>query len=444
MGKRIIVYAVEPDSAAHDAGIEPGDVLLSVNGQQIQDIFDYRFLTADSNLLIEIEKRDGELWEIEVEKDEYEELGLEFENPLISEAKSCTNKCIFCFIDQLPKGMRETVYFKDDDSRLSFLSGNYITLTNFKENELERIIKYKMSPVNVSVHTTNPELRVSMLGNRFAGNVLEKIKELTKGGIKVNAQIVLCRGVNDASELDNTIRELSELFPGLLSVSVVPVGLTKWREGLYELTPFDRQSSLNVVEQVTAWQKTLLEKYGTRIVYLADEFYIMAEVELPTCEEYEDFPQIENGVGLMSLLLDGFYEHIKNNGEMLDDHMKKIKGRRELTIATGACPYKYIKQMAQLLEKRYNNLKVTVVPIKNDFFGENVTVTGLITGCDIVSQLKDKQTGDEILISRSMLRSGEELLLDDYTVDMIADELNKRVVIVENDAVDFINKILGM
>ncbi len=444
MENRIVIYAVQADSAAHDAGIEPGDVLLSINGQKIQDIFDYRFLATDSNLFVEIEKMNGELWEIEVEKDEYEDFGLEFEDPLISGAKSCTNKCIFCFIDQLPQGMRESVYFKDDDSRLSFISGNYVTLTNIKEDELERIIKYKMSPVNVSVHTTNPELRVMMLGNRFAGNVMEKIRKLTEGGIKVNAQIVLCRGINDSSELDRTIRELSGLFPGLVSISVVPVGLTKWREGLYKLKPFDQKSSFNVVEQVTAWQQELYKKYGTRIVYLADEFYIMAQMELPSCEEYEDFPQIENGVGLMSLLLEGFYEHIRNNGEMLDFHMKQIRGVRELTIATGVCPYNYIKQMAQFLEKRYNNLKIAVVPIKNNFFGENVTVTGLITGCDLVSQLTDKQLGDEILISKSMLRSGEELFLDDYTVDMVSQKLKKRVVIADNNPQDFINKILGM
>lgn len=444
MKKSIIVYAVEPGSAAHDAGIEAGDVLLSINGQKMLDIFDYRFLTTDSNLLIEIEKKNGELWEIEIEKDEYEDLGIEFEDPLISAAKSCTNKCIFCFIDQLPKGMRESVYFKDDDSRLSFLSGNYVTLTNIKEDELLRIVRYKMSPVNVSVHTTNPELRVFMLGNRFAGNVLEKIKKLTDGGIKVNAQIVLCRGINDASELDRTIRDLSDLYPGLLSISVVPVGITKWREGLFKLEPFDQNSSIEVVEQVTSWQRELLKKHGTRIVYLADEFYIMAQKELPSCCEYEDFPQIENGVGLMSLLLEGFYEHMGNHGEMLDSHMKKKNGAREVTIATGVCPYNYIKQMAQFLEKRYNNLKVTVVPIKNNFFGENVTVTGLITGCDLVSQLEGRRLGDEILISRSMLRSGEELFLDDYTVDTVSKRLDKRVGIVDNNPEDFINKILGI
>jgi len=444
MENRIIICAVQPDSAAHDAGIEPGDVLLSINGQKIEDVFDYRFLATDSNLLVEIEKKNGEVWEIEVEKDEYEDLGLEFEDPLISGAKSCTNKCIFCFIDQLPKGMRESLYFKDDDSRLSFLSGNYVTLTNISDEELERIIRYKMSPVNVSVHTTNPELRVLMLRNRFAGNVLERIRKLTDGGIKVNAQIVLCRGINDKEELNRTIKDLSDLYPGLESISVVPVGLTKWREGLYRLVPYDRESSLEVVSQVTTWQQKLLNKFGSRIVYLADEFYIMANKDLPPCEEYEDFPQIENGVGLMSLLLGGFYEFMGKHGNRLDSYMNKKREKRRITIATGVCPHEYIKQMAQFLEKRYNNLKIEVVPIKNNFFGENVTVTGLITGCDLVSQLEGRDLGDEVLISKSMLRAGEEIFLDDYTVDTVGKKLGRQVVIVENDAEDFILKILGI
>jgi len=444
MKNRTVIHAVQPDSAAHDAEIEPGDILLSINGQEIQDIFDYRFLTTDRNLLVEIEKKDGELWEIEVEKDEYEELGLEFDDPLITEAKSCTNKCIFCFIDQLPKGMRETVYFKDDDSRLSFLSGNYVTLTNMDEKELDRIVRYRMSPVNVSVHTTNPELRKFMLGNRFAGDVLDKIGMLCKGGITVNAQIVLCRGVNDGAELDKTIGELSDLYPEVASISIVPVGLTKWREGLYKLEPYDAQASSDVLKQVGAWQQKMVKKYDTRLVYLADEFYIMAGEGLPACDEYEDFPQIENGVGLMSLFIYEFNKYMEKQEKKLDKHCSRFDGERLVSIATGICASKYIKQLAQLLEKRYNNLRVTVYPIKNDFFGENVTVTGLLTGGDLLTQLNTQELGNELLISRSMLRSGEETFLDDCTVEELGNKLCRKVTIVENSGEDFIKKILGI
>ncbi len=442
--KRIAIKAVQPDSAAHDADIRPGDYLLSVNGQKIVDIFDYRFLTADTEFTVEIEKSNGELWEIEVEKDEYEDFGLEFEDPMISGARSCSNKCIFCFIDQLPRGMRDTVYFKDDDSRLSFLTGNYVTLTNMKKSDIERVIKYRMTPVNVSVHTTNPELRRYMLGNRFAGDVKEKMKLLIDGGIDINAQIVLCRDINDGPELDRTLDDLSELYPGVKSISVVPVGLTKWREGLQELKPFDVKTSTEVLKQVGQWQKRFIEKHGTRLVYLADEFYIKAGAELPQCEEYEDFPQIENGVGLMSLLIHEFHECMDCNGEMLEKHFSSMSKIRHVSIATGVCSYKYIKELAQILEKRYNNLKVTVFPINNNFFGENVTVTGLLTGNDLIIQLDKQELGTELLISRSMLKSGEEIFLDDITVKELAEKLDTRVTIVENSGDDFIYKIAGI
>ncbi len=441
---RVVIYRVEPDSAAMDAGIEPGDFLLSVNGQAVEDIFDYRFLTTDTNLLLEIEKKNGELWEIEIEKDEYEDLGLDFEDPLIAEAKSCCNKCVFCFIDQLPKGMRETVYFKDDDSRLSFLSGNYITLTNMKKSELERIIRYKMTPVNVSVHTTNPDLRKTMLRNRFAGDVLEKIRMLTEGGITVNTQIVLCKGFNDGAELDRTIRELSELAPGVASISVVPVGLTKWREGLTKLEPFSTEESIAVLDQVSKWQEKLFKSFGSRLVYLADEFYIKAGAKLPELSEYEDFPQIENGVGLMTLFIHEFHEYLRKHQEEIDQYWRKQAKTRMVSIATGKCAYIYIKQLAQVLEKRYNNLEVLVYPIENNFFGENVTVTGLLTGSDIAAQLKGMELGSELLLSESMLRSGEEVLLDDYTVEMLSKELNTEIIIVKNNGEDLVNRILGL
>ncbi len=442
--KPIIIKSVEPDSAAMEAGIEPCDFLLSVNGQAITDIFDYRFLTTDSRLLVEVEKRDGERWEIDIEKDEYEDLGLDFEDPLISEAKSCTNKCVFCFIDQLPKGMRQTVYFKDDDSRLSFLSGNYITLTNMKTQDIERIIRYRMTPVNVSVHTTNPGLRRMMLGNRFAGDVLEKIRLLTEGGVAVNAQIVLCKGLNDGTELDRTINELSDLYPGVASISVVPVGLTGFREGLYHLEPFTVEDSAAVLEQVEGWQQKLLEKCGTRIVYLADEFYIKAGAELPPYEAYEDFPQIENGVGLMTLLFYEFNEYLRRHAKKLQNYWSKAGGSRTVSIATGKCAFMHIKQLAQILERRYNGLKIHIYPIENGFFGENVTVTGLLTGGDIASQLDGKELGSELLLSRSMFKSGEELFLDDVTLYELCGRLGTEITITENEGGDLIEKILGI
>ncbi|HHW49749.1 MAG TPA: DUF512 domain-containing protein, partial [Clostridiaceae bacterium] len=405
------IDVVQPDSIAEDAGIEPGDKLLSINGQKIKDIFDYRFLTTEEKLVLCIEKRDGEIWEVEIEKEQYEDLGIEFENPMIDDATSCTNKCIFCFIDQLPKGMRKTLYFKDDDARLSFLTGNYVTLTNIDNSQIDRIIRYKMSPVNVSVHTTNPGLRVFMLNNRFAGDVLDKIKKLTDGGIIVNCQIVLCKGINDGDELDRTIADLGSLYPGVRSVSVVPVGITKYRDGLYKLEPFDKESSNIVINQIADWQKDFLKKYGTRLVYAADEFYIMAGLELPKYEEYEDFPQLENGVGLIALFRQEFYEHLENLNVKVPENY-----RRNVSIATGVLGYRYIKKMAEDLEKRIENLKINVYEIKNSFFGENVTVTGLLTGADIVSQLSGKELGDVLLISRSTLKAGEDLLLDDYTV----------------------------
>lgn len=434
--KRNVIKAVTHGSAAFDAGIEPGDILLSVNGQGIEDIFDYRFLITEELISVEIEKIDGEIWEVEIEKDVYEDPGLEFEDSLMDESKSCTNKCIFCFIDQLPKGMRETVYFKDDDSRLSFLTGNYVTLTNMKTADLDRIIRYRMSPINVSVHTTDPELRRFMLGSRLAGDVLDKIRMLVSGGITVNAQIVLCRDINDDEHLDRTLTDLMSLYPGVGSISIVPVGITRWRQGLYELKPFDAASSGKVIEQVEAYQALMRRLHGSAAVYLADEFYIMSGRELPGYEAYEDFPQLENGVGMVAMFRSEFYDFLNNEAPA-------FKGERHISIATGFSASEYIKGMASELENRYNGLKVDVFPIKNDFFGENVTVTGLLTGGDIAAQLDKNRLGSELLISRSMLRSGEQVFLDDYTVEKLEKSSGVKVTVVDNDGAEFVRKILG-
>ena len=431
------IYMVEPGSIAEEAGIEAGDILLSINEKDIKDIFDLRYYQAAEELLLEIEKPDGEIWEIEIEKDEEDDLGLGFEDSLIDGAKSCTNKCIFCFIDQLPKGMRETVYFKDDDSRLSFLTGNYVTLTNVTNEELNRIINYRMSPINVSVHTTDPNLRKFMLGNRFAGDVLDKIKLLTDSGIEVNCQIVLCRNINDKDELERTIGDLAKLVPGINSISIVPVGISRHRENLFELLPFDKESSYQVIEQVKIWQDRLLEEKGTRLVYLSDEFYINADVELPHYKDYEGFPQIENGVGMAA----SFIKEVK------DALRKKKTGafdeKRYISIATGRLVHKIILQLVEEIKSRFPELEVRVYDIRNDFFGPNVTVSGLLTGQDISAQLKDMDLGQELLISRSMLRAGEEVLLDDYQVTRLEEELNIKIRIVENDGRDFVNALIG-
>ncbi|MCR4435832.1 MAG: DUF512 domain-containing protein [Clostridiales bacterium] len=433
----VSVYSVSAGSIAQEAGIEQGDVLLSINGAGIRDIFDYRFLITGENIVVKVQKPSGEIWEVDIEKDEYEDLGIEFRNSMIDETKSCRNKCIFCFIDQLPKGLRKTLYFKDDDSRLSFLTGSYITLTNVSDEDIDRIIRYRMAPINISVHTTNPGLRKYMLKNRHAGNVMDRIKKLVDGGITVNCQIVLCRNVNDGRELDRTLSDLVKLYPGMKSISVVPVGITKYREGLCELAPYDKESSAEVVKQVEGWQRKMFQTLKSRIVYIADEFYIMAGIEIPDYEVYEDFPQIENGVGLIASLRDEFNESLKSlpGGRLAQE--------RHISIATGVLAYRYIKEMCEAVEKKYRGLTISVYKIKNDFFGENITVTGLLTGRDIMSQLSGVDLGTELLICRSMLKAGEELLLDDFTVAMLEGGLDVKITVVENNGKDFVDKVLG-
>lgn len=440
-----VVKSVIAGSIAEEAQIKMGDSIVSINGEKINDIFDYKFLSANEDLLIKVIKKNGEIWEISVEKEEYDNLGIEFEEYLINDEKSCTNNCVFCFIDQLPKGMRKTLYYKDDDSRLSFLTGNYITLTNMNKKDIERVIKYKMSPINISVHTTNPNLRKKMMNNKFAGDIMKKISMLYKGGIKLNCQIVLCRDINDNSELDRTISDLSEYYPNLQSISVVPVGITKYREGLASLKKFDCESSIKVVKQITEWQEKLIRKLGTRLVYLADEFYIMAEHEMPAYDHYEDFPQIENGVGLIAMLMKEFNEEF----DILQKEKAKNDTKRKtdikiihISIATGISPYKYIKEIAEKLAEFYQ-IKVSVYPIINTFFGENITVTGLLTGNDIINQLKDKDLGDELLISKSMLKADEDIFLDDISVINLQKVLKTKTVIVENNGKDLIEKVLG-
>lgn len=434
--KNAVIQTIAAGSIAEEAGMQPGDRILSIDGQPVKDIFDYRFLSTQEKFVLRLQKPDGDLWDIDIEKDEYEDLGVEFAEPLADCERSCSNKCIFCFIDQLPKGMRNTLYFKDDDARLSFLTGNYITMTNMDNDDIDRIIKYRLSPVNVSVHTTNPELRKFMLRNRFAGDVAAKIGKLVSSGISVNCQIVLCRGINDGEELDRSIEELAEMYPGVHSISVVPVGLTKHRKELFDLVSYDRGSSSAVICQLENHSRSFIKKYGSAIVYAADEFYALAGREIPEYNKYEDFPQLENGVGMLSLFKHEFNETLQM--------MQNIKPGKErvISVATGMLAYEFMAGCAKKMEKLYNGLKIKVYGIKNDFFGESVTVSGLVTGIDMIRQLSGKELGGELLIPANMLRAGERVFLDDVTVEELEKRLAAKVTAVHCSGEDFIRSVL--
>ena len=433
-----IVKKVLSRSIAEEMEITPGDALLEINGHKIEDIFDYQYYTQDEYIEILVRKPSGEEWLLEIDKGYDEDLGITFENGLMDDYRSCHNKCIFCFIDQMPKGMRDTLYFKDDDSRLSFLQGNYVTLTNMSDEDVDRIIRYNLSPINVSFQTTNPELRCRMLNNRFAGQALEKAWKLAQAGIIMNGQIVLCKGVNDGAELDRSIRDLSAYLPNLESVSVVPVGLSKYRDGLYPLEPFTKEDAQDVLRIIHGWQNKIYPEYGTHFVHASDEWYILAEEELPQEEQYDGYLQLENGVGMLRLLLDEFAEAMEED---------RINGRqaraKHITLATGRLAYRFIKQMAMQMEERYEGLQIDVIAIRNDFFGEMITVSGLLTGQDIMAQLKDRDLGEKLLLPQNVLKSGEPVFLDDYTLDDIEKALQVRIDIVKSSGRDFIEAILS-
>jgi putative radical SAM enzyme (TIGR03279 family) len=429
-----IVKSVEPGSIADELGIEPGDKLLSINDNIIEDVFDYHYLVNDEEMVVLIEKPDGEEWEMEIEKDYEEDLGIEFEQGLMDEYRSCRNKCMFCFIDQMPKGMRETLYFKDDDSRLSFLQGNYITLTNMSDHDIDRIIKYHLEPINISFHTTNPELRCRMLHNRFAGEALKKVQKLYEAGITMNGQIVLCKGINDGQELERSIRDMSEYLPCLQSVSVVPVGLTKFREGLYPLEPFEKEDAKKVLATIHHWQDKLYEKWGLHFIHAGDEWYALAGEELPEEERYDGYLQLENGVGMLRLLENEFNDIY---GELKGDH--KV---RRVSVATGYLAWPYLQKLADKLEQKFPETSIYLYPIRNDFFGEMITVSGLITGQDLIHQLQDKPLGDRLLLPCNMFRSGEEVFLDDVTLSQVKDALQVDVDIVKSSGQDFIEGVL--
>lgn len=431
-----IISKVYKDSIAEEIGIEVGDLLIAVNDQKIHDIIEYKFLISDEYIELEIQKRDGEVYIYEIEKDFDEELGIEFVNPIIDKAKSCRNKCIFCFIDQLPKGMRKTLYFKDDDSRLSFLQGNFITLTNMSEEDIQNIIKYRISPINISVHTTNPELRTKMINNKRAGKLLETMKRLADAQIEMNCQIVLCPGYNDKEELDRTLSDLSSLYPYVNSVAIVPVGITKYRENLAKLDIFDYEAANQTINQVHRLQEKYLKELDTRFAFLSDEFYIIAKRPLLNYDEYEGFLQFEDGVGMICKQGTEIVRYLGTLEE--NDDIEKT-----VSIATGSSAYEFICDMADKIMKKFKNIKINVYKIVNDYFGHTITVSGLITATDIIKQLDKKDLGEALYITRSMLKGDEEVFLDDITLKELEEKLNVKVIPCENEGKIFVDRIIN-
>ena len=442
-----VIKEVYPCSIAEEMEIEPGDVLLSINNEEIGDVFDYRYLIKDEYVEAVIRKPDGEEWLLEIDKEYDDDLGLEFENSLMSDYRSCSNKCIFCFIDQMPPGMRETLYFKDDDSRLSFLQGNYITLTNMKERDIERIIRMQLAPINISVQTTNPELRCKMLHNRFAGETLKYMQMLYDGHVEMNGQVVCCKGVNDGEELVRTLDDLAGFLPFLRSVSVVPAGITKYRDGLFPIGLFTAGEAGEVIDLIESRQQGYYEEYGLHFIHASDEWYITAGRDFPEEERYDGYIQLENGVGMMRLFINEFNEAFE---ALLDSPEYETLAEtldRTLTIATGKLTGPTIRGFAEQLMRAFPRLHIHVYDIRNDFFGETITVSGLVTGQDLIRQLKERKEAGEDLggalhIPSNMLRVGEQVFLDDVTVQDVERELNMRVVPVEPGGNEFIQAIL--
>ncbi len=430
----VIIDFVQKGSAADKAKILSGETLISINGEQIIDVLDYRFYQNNTKLILEIMNGNGKVRKVRIKKDEYEEIGLEFSSYLMDQKHSCKNKCIFCFIDQLPKGLRDSLYFKDDDSRLSFLFGNYITLTNITEHEISRIIKMHISPINISVHTTNPELRVKMMKNKNAGKVLEIIPRLNEAGIKINCQLVLCPDYNDGEELKRTLNDLSSM-ENVECIAAVPVGLTKHREGLEELKPFDKERAAEVIDIIDKAGDKCIEKYGERRIYAADEFYLLSEREIPEATYYEDFLQLENGVGLWALM--------KSDAESAVEDLEETTLERHISLVTGVAAEPLIKYVSELCVKKAKGLRCDVYGIINHFFGERITVTGLVTATDIYEQLKDKNLGDELLLPSAMLRKERDMFLDSITVDELSKKLNVKITVVDCDGYSLTDAILG-
>lgn len=435
----VAIQSVIPESIAAKAGIRGGDILKSANGHAIRDVLDYRFYLTDTAVRLELE-RNGSAWTVLLNKGEYDDIGLEFETPLMDRKHSCANGCVFCFIDQMPKGMRETLYFKDDDDRLSFLHGNYVTLTNLHDEDIERIITMHISPVNISVHTTNPDLRVRMMKNKRAGQVLSYLRRLADAGIALCTQIVLCKGLNDGEELERSMRDLATYYPALRSCAIVPVGLTKFREKLYPLELFSPEECARVIEQVDRFGQECLGRYGTRLFYCSDEFYIRAGLPLPPEEYYEDYSQLENGVGMLTSQRAEFDFEL----DYLEDYLADFHAPRTVSVVTGVAAYEQISSLAGELEQKVPGLTIHVYCIINRFFGESVTVAGLLTGKDVCEQLVGKDLGDELLFPAVMLKADEDIFLDDMTPAQLSEKLGVPVRPSENDGAELIKAFLGI
>jgi putative radical SAM enzyme (TIGR03279 family) len=430
-----VITHIEAGSIADKMGIIEGDILVAINGQAVEDVIDYRFLTADEHLEVTLTKTDGSEWILEIEKEYDEALGIEFDNPVMAETRQCHNKCIFCFIDQMPPGMREGLYIKDDDSRLSFLQGNYITLTNLKKNDIEKLIKYHISPLNISVHTTNPDLRISMLHNQFAGNIMESLTEFHSNKIQMNIQIVLCPGFNDQLELDRTLGDLEHIADSLISVAIVPVGLTKYQKN-QALVPVTAEKAAEVVRQVEEWQSRWISRMGRKLAYPSDEFYLKAKLPWPNAESYEAFYQLENGVGMMASFEKDFLDY--------QTKMPLIKKHKpfNLTIATGVAAENYMRGIADQLITKVAGLSIRVIPIQNRFFGESIDVSGLVTGQDLVHQLINKDLGNLLMIPANMLKSDEPVFLDDLTLEEASEKLKIKIIPCQVDGKGWIKEVL--
>ena len=431
------ILSVDKKSRAERARIAAGDILISINGREINDVLDYRFHLTNSKIILKCRRGDEE-YTVEIRKQQYDDIGLEFETPLMDKKHSCENKCIFCFIDQLPRGMRKTLYFKDDDSRLSFLHGNYITLTNLHDSDIDRIIEMHISPVNISVHTTNPELRVQMMHNKRAGEVLSYMRKLADAGISLCGQIVLCKGINDGEELLRSMRDLSDLFPAMQSVSIVPAGLTRYREKLFPLEQYTRDEAGAIIDAVDKFAAECKEKYGARMFFCADELYLRAERELPDEDYYEGYSQIENGVGMITSLVTEFNDEMN----FLDEYLENYEAPRKVSIATGVASYDTIKKMAVRLEAEVDGLEINVYKIINYFFGESITVAGLLTGKDMSEQLQDKDLGELLIFPSNALRAGEDIFLDDMTPTQLSEIIGVPVAPSGESGADFIRQAL--
>lgn len=428
------IFDVTTGSHADKAGIKKGETLLSINSNEIVDVLDYRFYQVNRKLTLEVEDENKNIRTIEMTKGEYEEIGLEFETYLMDKQHSCRNKCIFCFIDQLPKGMRESLYFKDDDSRLSFLFGNYITLTNITEHEIDRIIKMHISPINVSVHTTNPELRCKMMNNRFAGDTLKYLKRFADAGITLNCQIVSCPGINDGDELVRTLTDLENL--GVNMTAIVPVGLTRYRENLYPLVPYNKETAGQTIDIIEKMGDECVKKHGRRIFFPGDEFYLLAEREIPLPEFYEDFSALEDGIGMIAYLTDDV-------GWKLEELDADESLCHKVTIACGEGVFPYMKRIMSMINEKFPNITINTRAIKNNFFGGGVNVSGLVTGGDLIDQLRDDDLGDRLIITSSMLRFENDLFLDDVSTDDVERELGVTLVPVNNNGNDLVEAVIA-